>query len=96
MRRRRRRRRKKCLFPYWLSLVRMAGSYEKTENRERERIYALDEKKRNIYIQKRRHRHTYSSSYCLDIGALIFTTMYQLPSYYLHDMITSIVSFEQK
>ena len=81
------------MLPYWSSLVRMAGSCEK---RERERKYALDiySKRRKIYIKEKRRRvRTYSSYYCLDIGALIFTTMFQLPSCYLHDMLTSIVSF---
>jgi len=67
---------------------------EKRETRERERKYPLDiqSKRREKSLYKReikRRVRTYSSSYCLDIGALIFTTMYQLPSY---DMITSIVS----
>jgi hypothetical protein len=69
---------------------------KREREREKERKYALDIhlKRRKIYIlEKRRRARTYSSSYCLDIGALIFTTMYQLPSCYLHDMLTSIVRF---
>ncbi len=84
--------RKKC-FPIGLHLFAWQVHMRK---RERENIYTRHSKRRNIYKRKRRRVRTYSSSYCLDIGALIFTTMYQLPSYYLHDMITSIVSSEKK
>ena len=88
------------VFPYWLAFPRMAGSYEKRkeEEREKERKAALDihsfgKREKHIYKREQRRRaRTYSSSYCLDIGALIVTTMYQLPACYLHDMLTSLVS----
>jgi hypothetical protein len=40
------------MLPYWSSLVRMAGSYEREREREKERKYALDIhlKRRKIYI----------------------------------------------
>lgn len=89
------------VFPYWLAFPRMAGSCEKRneeEEREKERKAALDihsfgKREKHIYKREQRRRaRTYSSSYCLDIGALIVTTMYQLPACYLHDMLTSLVS----
>jgi len=93
---RRRRRGRKRRFPIGLHLFawQVHVKRKKRNARERERKYPLDiqSKRREKSLYKReikRRVRTYSSSYCLDIGALIFTTMYQLPSY---DMITSIVS----
>ena len=89
------------MFPYWLAFPRMAGSFENEQKRKRESERQREKmctrhslgKEKNIYIRERRRRaRTYSSSYCLDIGALIFTTMYQLPACYLHDVLTSLVS----
>jgi len=72
--------------------------YERERARERERKKIYTYEKEEFYIKEKRRRRvrTYSSSYCLDIGALIFTSMFQLPSCYLHDMITSIVSQNKK
>ena len=71
------------------------------ETRERKNIcirHSFEKKKMYVYIyiyiytgEKSMRMCIFVASYCLDIGALIFTTMYQLPSYYLHNIVAPLV-----